>query len=76
MPCICGDTACSSCGPAQGYNLEREAYFDMLYGLFDDTPTAIDREWLITYVGEMLEKETAKQVVIKLYNYHNDKGNE
>lgn len=38
-PCMCGDTACSSCGPAQGHDpLEKlrqmEAFYDALYEKF------------------------------------------
>jgi hypothetical protein len=32
MPCICGDTACPSCGPAQGHNL----VFDLVCSFFEE----------------------------------------
>lgn len=30
MPCLCGDIACPSCGPAQGYDLAFEAAVDVI----------------------------------------------
>jgi len=32
--CLCGDTACASCGPAQGYDPAREAFVEKLYDKF------------------------------------------
>ncbi len=32
MPCMCGDTACPSCGPAQGFDPVREMVFDWVMG--------------------------------------------
>ena len=32
MPCMCGDTACPSCGPAQGCDPEREKFLEDLAG--------------------------------------------
>ncbi len=31
MPCMCGDTACPSCGPAQGYDPKYEAAFEATF---------------------------------------------
>lgn len=30
MPCLCGDTACPSCGPAQGYDPKYEAALEAI----------------------------------------------
>lgn len=39
--CLCGDTACGSCGPAQGFNPEFERAVEALCSKF---PTLADRE--------------------------------
>ena len=55
-PCLCGDTACPSCGPAQGYDpawerLEEEMCekFGFMHDLFEDhyEERAQAMEWLI-----------------------------
>lgn len=43
MNCMCGDTACPSCGPAQGSNPEKEAFIE---SLFDEYP------WLVEHAGK------------------------
>ena len=43
MHCMCGDTGCTSCGPAQGSNPEKEAFIE---ALFDEYP------WLVEHVGK------------------------
>ena len=44
MSCLCGDTACPSCGPAQGHDPAFEAVCEWIYddGLAD-FPPIIDR---------------------------------
>lgn len=47
MPCLCGDTNCPSCGPAQGYDPAFETVCGWMYEvLLADLPEAINREWL------------------------------
>lgn len=41
MACMCGDTACGSCGPAQGYDL---AYERLLEEMADAFPWTVDLE--------------------------------
>ena len=40
-PCMCGDTQCPSCGPAQGYNAEFERVCD---DLCEACPSLVDDE--------------------------------
>ena len=35
MSCMCGDTSCPSCGPAQGFNPEQVAVVEWLAGIVE-----------------------------------------
>ena len=57
MACMCGDTSCASCGPAQGFNPSEELFYEslserfpVLGQLFDELPNEI--EAVINYVFE------------------------
>jgi len=59
-PCMCGDTQCPSCGPAQGYNPELELVTDYLEFLSDkheNVEPAYDCVDSIRYVLELLGQE-------------------
>jgi hypothetical protein len=56
-PCLCGDTGCASCGPAQGADPEFELacdWWDAVAG--DSCPEAIDTVWLSEFVMGVLGK--------------------
>ncbi len=52
MPCMCGDTMCPSCGPAQGYDARAEAIEEAIYLLCETVcPEAVSLDWLAAYVA-------------------------
>lgn len=58
MPCMCGDTNCPSCGPAQGYNLALDAFWDSLLEKFPGIEDLISRVDIVTEdvdVEELIE---------------------
>lgn len=67
MPCMCGDPYCGSCGPAQGYNPELEAFYETLFAKFpwvEDLPPSADFEELVDYLleeGAKLERDNVAQ---------------
>ena len=64
-PCMCGDTQCPSCGPAQGYNLDEELVIEWLEALADESNLNYDADPVnaIWYVVELLGKpEVASNV--------------
>lgn len=58
MPCLCGDTNCPSCGPAQGYNPEAELVCEWLTEVVfadagnKDFPSWVDIPNLASIVAE------------------------
>lgn len=61
-PCLCGDPACHSCGPAQGYDLAREAFYDSLCEKFS---------FLVDLLDEYPQLE---QVIDEVYKRAFDEG--
>ena len=58
MPCMCGDTNCPSCGPAQGHNPMFERVCDWMYDVLAGVGgEAIDGVWLSEAVADRLGKE-------------------
>lgn len=56
-PCMCGDTMCPSCGPAQGYNPQFERVCEWLEdGLLADLDPSISLEWLVEELANRLGK--------------------
>jgi len=46
MPCMCGDTACPSCGPAQGHDPDFDLVVEWLFEVvLNDPPQGFDSEW-------------------------------
>ena len=69
MPCLCGDTACPSCGPAQGYNREEELFWDALYTRFPSFEDHYDKyqnllepviEWILSQ-GEQVGRTNLQE---------------
>ena len=57
MACMCGDLACPSCGPAQGANLEEEAFYEMLYEKFPGLDDVFDKHpFMESFVGVCVEE--------------------
>lgn len=55
MACMCGDTNCPSCGPAQGYNPAFEAVCEWLeYSVLADFPKGFDVTWLAEELANRL----------------------
>ncbi len=42
MPCLCGDTACPSCGPAQGFDPRLEAFWDKAFEKWPELQDAVE----------------------------------
>ena len=57
-PCMCGDSACPSCGPAQGYDPAYELVVEFLCESFA-TPCGdiVNPEWLSETVADVLGKD-------------------
>jgi len=52
---MCGDTACPSCGPAQGHDLAFEQVCEWIAGrLLADMPPGIDVDWLAEDLADRL----------------------
>ena len=55
MPCMCGDTMCPSCGPAQGHD---PAFMTVCEWMEEvvlcDFPEVIDRAWLAEELANRL----------------------
>ena len=53
-PCMCGDTACPSCGPAQGYDLQFEKVVEAVCHVvnMDDVVEADDVLAVLTALGK------------------------
>ena len=67
MPCMCGDTACPSCGPAQGYDPEFEKVCEWLqFAVFRDLPECIQGEWFAGYVADRLGKALPQTMIDEL----------
>ena len=58
MSCLCGDTNCSSCGPAQGADPALERVCEFLDEILD-APESINAEWLSDHVATALGKNDA-----------------
>lgn len=60
--CLCGDTSCPSCGPAQGFNPSQEAFYDRMYDKFsfledldpDKVAEVVDHCFDLGYQGKEL----------------------
>ncbi len=59
MPCMCGDTNCPSCGPAQGHNPESELVAEWLASFVDDP-----KEW-----DQLLNDRDVAGIFDKLLGY-------
>ena len=58
MACMCGDTNCPSCGPAQGFNPEFERVCEWIeYDLFCDLPEGFDLTWFSEELANQLGKQ-------------------
>lgn len=52
MPCMCGDTMCPSCGPAQGYDPIFQRITEWIeFDLFKEDIAAVDMCWLAEWLG-------------------------
>jgi len=64
MSCMCGDTMCPSCGPAQGYNVEFECVYDWLFeDVLCDFPSGFDIDWLAEEMANRLGKNQPQYLV-------------
>lgn len=67
MPCMCGDTSCSSCGPAQGFNPAEDIVFDYLCDILKDSGIeGLDEIEVANLLVERLGREAG--VIDALYN--------
>ena len=63
MACMCGDAMCASCGPAQGYNPEFEAFCEWLDDKFGSKlPECIDKEWFGEYLAHRFDELTPAEL--------------
>lgn len=52
-PCMCGDIACPSCGPAQGFNPVEQMVQEWIGEvILEDCPECLDAEWLAEYLTQ------------------------
>lgn len=49
MPCLCGDTNCPSCGPAQGYDPHAELVTEWLKGVILKNDTGHNDKDMVNY---------------------------
>jgi len=57
MPCMCGDTNCWICGPAQGHDPDFELVCDSLCEVvLEDMPNIVNTEWLAEELASRLGK--------------------
>jgi len=72
MACMCGDTMCPSCGPAQGYNPDFEIVCEWLeHCVLVDFPGQdgiIDVMWLAEDIGDRLGKHCEQETLDMLLN--------
>ena len=55
MTCMCGDSMCPSCGPAQGYDPEFEIVTEWLqFGLLEGLHESINEDWLTNELAQRL----------------------
>ena len=67
MACMCGDTMCPSCGPAQGYSPEESVVEEWLSEILVDLPAAINADWLAAYLSNVFSNfsEDAYSAILK-----------
>lgn len=80
MPCLCGDTACPSCGPAQGYDLKYEVVCDWLYDICEPFPEMIDGQQMVDFIlskiGSKAPAELVTLLEVTAADYFYKKGSE
>ena len=64
MPCVCGDTMCPSCGPAQGYTpaCESVVYWSLDVVLSKIAPL-FDRERLAEEIADKLGRRCSQELI-------------
>jgi len=73
MACMCGDTMCPSCGPAQGYDPRAELISEWLCDLMAELPEVVNGGWiadyLVTVFGDVLSEDTMQALAIEAKRY-------
>ena len=68
MSCMCGDTNCPSCGPAQGYDPATETVCDwVLSVLLDGFPDGFDLDWLSGEITDRIGRRAPQEVADAIY---------
>ena len=71
MPCMCGDTMCPSCGPAQGYDPGLEAVCDRIIEAIPEIEDLPNSEILLEKIAELIRNERKTAQRILQFEIHN-----